>query len=413
MRLPTILLTFAALLALLSACKPKPDTEVAEESASASLRVSLVKPSLSAEPGSLNANGMIAARNLVLIGAELSGIRIQSMYAELGDWVQPGQILAKLDDRVIQVELRQAKAQLAQAKASLATAQADATRGAVLRKKGLVSERDVEQIQAALLSAQAQVEIADASKAAVALRLSFTEIRAPQKGWISTRSAQAGQLITPATTLFTLIENGELEWRAEVFEHDLTRISVGTKVQLLPAQSGDQQNSQRKNSQQSEAGQSMLTGKVRSLGVEVDPAKRTVMVLVQLNRPASQEQAPDAYGVQAGSYASGQFILKAEPILTLPSAAIVERDGYSYVYLATANSAAPGLSIAKSVQVEIVKRTGTRVALAQSGSFAFDASQSVVASGGGFLVDGDRIQVVAETQSTPTASAPAISAPKL
>jgi len=403
MRFPPIRLAFAALLALvaLNACKPKSDTAIAEQSSGASLRVSLVKPSLSTELGSLNANGQIAARNLVLIGAELSGVRIQSMNAELGDWVQPDQLLAKLDDRVIQVELRQAKAQLAQAKASLATAQADAARGAVLRKKGLVSERDVEQIQAALLLAQAQVEIADASKAAVALRLSFTEIRAPQKGWISARSAQAGQLVTPGNTLFTLIENGELEWRAEVFEHDLSRISVGTEAQLMPAQSGE-----RANSPQSETSQPLLTGKVRSLGVEVDPAKRTVMVLVQLNAPNGRERAADAYGVQAGSYASGRFILKAEPTLTLPSAAIIERDGYSYVYTATANPAAPGLSIAKSVQVEIVKRIGARVAIAQSGSFAFDASQSVVASGGGFLVDGDRIQVVPETQSSPAASAP-------
>ena len=399
MRLLTVRLTFAALLALLalSACKPT-NTAKADETAGASLRVSLVKPSLSLEAGSLNANGQIAARNLVLIGAELSGVRIQSIYAELGDWVKPEQLLAKLDDRVIKVELRQANAQLAQAKASLATAQADATRGAVLRKKGLVSARDVEQIQAALLSAQAQVEIADAGKAAAALRLSFTEIRAPQKGWISARTAQAGQLLTPGATLFTLIENGELEWRAEVFEHDLNRIRVGTVAQLQTAQSPEANRAP-----QNDAGEIVLTGEVRSLGVEVDPAKRTVLVLVQLNWLPGAEQS---YGVQAGSYASGRFILKDEPLLTLPSAAIIERDGFSYVYTATANPASPGLYTAKSVQVEIVKRTGTRVAIAQSGSFAFEASQSVVASGGGFLVDGDRIQVVPETTGTPTASAP-------
>jgi RND family efflux transporter MFP subunit len=400
MRLLTISLLLTALIAL-SACKPKTDPAGTDDSASASLRVSLVKASASSEPGSLNANGQIAARNLVLIGAELSGVRIQSVHAELGDWVQPGQLLAKLDDRVIQVELRQAGAQVAQAKASLATARADATRGAVLRKKGLVSERDVEQVQAALLSAQAQIEIANANKAAVALRLSFTDIRAPQKGWISARSAQAGQLLTPGTNLFTLIENGELEWRAEVFEQDLNRISIGTAVELLPPQS-----QQQKKPGYSESSQVILIGKVRSLGVEVDPAKRTVLVLVQLNWPAMRRQASDSYGVQAGSYANGRFILKSEPILTLPSAAIVERDGYSYVYVAIADPAKPGLSTAKSVRVEIVKRMGTRVALAQSGGFSFDASQSVIASGGGFLADGDRIQVVPDAAAIPAISAP-------
>lgn len=400
MRLLTISLLLTALIAL-SACKPADDPASSDESASASLRVSLVKASEGSEPGSLNANGQIAARNLVLIGAELSGVRVQSMHAELGDWVQTGQLLAKLDDRVIQVELRQAGAQLAQAKASLATARADATRGEVLRKKGLVSARDVEQVQAALLSAQAQVEIADANKAAVALRLSFTDIRAPQKGWISARSAQAGQLLTPGANLYTLIENGELEWRAEVFEHDLNRISVGTVAELLPAHSQPS-----KSLPQGENQQVILTGKVRSLGVEVDAAKRTVMVLVQLNWPAAQGLASPSYGVQAGSYASGRFILKAEPILTLPSAAIVERDGYSYVYIAVANPGKPGLSTAKSARVEILKRMGTRVALAQSGSFAFDANQSVIASGGGFLADGDRIQVVPDGAAIRAIGAP-------
>ncbi len=377
-----LLATFLALIAL-NSCKPSADSDTAGESTQASLRVNLVRPTLSSEPGSLNANGAIAARNLVLIGAELSGVRIQSMHVELGDWVKQDQLLAKLDDRVIQVELRQARAQRSAANASLATAQADAARGAVLRKKGLVSAREVEQVQAALLSAQAQLEIADAGVAAAALRLSFTEIRAPQKGWLSARHAQAGQLLSPGAVLFELIEDGELEWRAEVFERDLAGIGVGTLVEMQPAQS-------------TSIGNPLLTGVVRSLGVEVDSAKRTVLVLVKLNLPGAGSSVANRFGLQAGSYASGRFILRAETLLTLPSDAIVERDGYSYVYTAQANPKTPGLSTVKPLRVEIVRRLGERIALAQAGSFAFDAEQAVVASGGGFLADGDRIEVVPE-----------------
>ena len=384
LRLIGSLAALVSILIAFTACKPKADSARAGESTQASLRVNLVRPTLISEPGSLSANGAIAARNLVLIGAELSGVRIQSMHAELGNWVKPGQLLAKLDDRVIQVELRQAKAQRSAANAHLATAQADATRGAVLRKKGLVSARDVEQVQAALLSAQAQMEIADATVAAAALKLSFTEVRAPQKGWLSARSAQAGQMLSPGAVLFTLIENGALEWRAEVFESDLSKLSVGTLVEMLPAPMHALKNS-------------ALTGVVRSLGVEVDSAKRTVSVLVQLNMPGAGSSAPSHYGLQAGSYASGRFVLPPQLLLTLPSEAIVERDGHSLVYIAQENLKTPGLRTAKPQRVEITRRLGERVALAQTGSFAFDAEQSVVASGGGFLAEGDRIEVVPET----------------
>ena len=129
-----------------------------------------------------------------------------------------------------------------------------------------------------------------------------------------------------------------------------------------------------------------VDGLVRMVAPTVDVATRNGLVYVDLPAPGS---------LRAGMFARGEFDIGATAALTLPQAAVLLRDGFHYVLRVGPDS--------KVVQtkVEVGRRVGDRVEI--SAGLAADAR--VVASGGGFLADGDLVRVV--DAAAPAAPAPA------
>ena len=119
----------------------------------------------------------------------------------------------------------------------------------------------------------------------------------------------------------------------------------------------------------------------------VDAQTRNGLVYVDL--------PPGAAGVRAGMFARGEFELGRTAALTLPQSAVALRDGFQYVYLVESN----GHVLQR--KVTLGRRVGDRVELLGG----LVAGQQVVASGVGFLADGDRVQVVAAAASAPAAAA--------
>jgi RND family efflux transporter MFP subunit len=122
-----------------------------------------------------------------------------------------------------------------------------------------------------------------------------------------------------------------------------------------------------------------VEGRVRVLAPTVDPATRTALVYVDLPPEAAE------VGLRAGAFARGQIELARAPALTLPQSAVVLRDGFSYVFRLGDD--------AKVMQTKVVtgRRQGERIEILSG--LARDAR--VVASGAGFLADGDAVRVVA------------------
>jgi multidrug efflux pump subunit AcrA (membrane-fusion protein) len=88
-------------------------------------------------------------------------------------------------------------------------------------------------------------------------------------------------------------------------------------------------------------------------------------------------------------FAQGEFGLGRAPALTLPTTAVVSRDGFAYVF--RLESADPkGLGKVAQVKVELDRRIGDRVEIVSG--LAREAR--VVATGAGFLADGDTVQIV-------------------
>ncbi len=372
---PKSLLLFALAGLLIAAAywlmRPKaaPQTAPAANPAGAGASTSVARPALTvtstqaqtlALPIKLTAHGNIAAWQEASVGAEIGGLRLAEVLVNVGDTVQRGQVLARFATDAVQADLAQARAVVAEASASAQEATANADRVRALLNTGVFSGQQSSQYLTAEQTAKARVESAKAVMAAQLLRLQNTEVRASDSGIISTRLATVGAVVGAGSELFKLIRQGRLEWRAEVGASELYRLPVGAAVSVAAA-SG-----------------SPVTGRVRTVAPTVDPQTRSGLVYVDLPSEPSKQA-----GLKAGMFASGEFELGSSPALTVPQQAVVVRDGFSYVFRLNADQRVSQL------KVQTGRRVGERVELLDG----VGAESSLVASGAGFLNDGDLVKV--------------------
>lgn len=339
------------------------------------LTVTTTQAQLSALPIQLTANGNIAAWQEASVGTESNGLRLAEVLVNVGDVVQRGQLLARFAIESVQADVAQARAAVNEATASALEATANADRVRTLQGTGTFSGQQINQYLTAEQTARARVESAKAGLAAQALRLKNTQVPAPDSGIISTRSATVGAVLASGTELFRLIRQGRLEWRAEVTSTELGRLLPGTAVSVTAASGA------------------RLLGRVRMVAPTVDPQTRSGLVYVDL---PTDPKTGSPSGFKAGMFGRGEFELGSSNALTVPQQAVVVRDGFSYVFRLNTDQRVSQLKL------QIGRRVGDRVEVLAG----IGADAVLVASGAGFLNDGDLVKVVpALTQNTAAATA--------
>ncbi len=329
--------------------------------AKAALTVQVVSPKPGQWTSTLPVNGNVAPWSEAIIGSQVSGLRLVEVVAQVGDAVSAGQLLARFDDAPVQTDLAQAKAALQEAQAQLQEAAANAQRAKGLAGTGALSAQQMGQFEANEAVARARVATAQAAVAAQELRLQHTRVVAPDAGLISGRSATLGAVAGPGTELFKLIRQSRLEWRAEVPAAEVARVKPGVAARLTTPSGA------------------VVLGTVRKVSPSVDPQTLNAMVYVDL-KPGDSSQA------RAGMFARGELRFDARRSLTLPSSAVLLREGFDVVLVVDAQQRV------RQTKVRVLAREGEQVALE-----GVDEGARVVARGGAFLADGDAVRVVEAT----------------
>lgn len=326
----------------------------------AALSVQIVRPQSGQWPMTVTANGAIAPWQEAVIGAELAGLRLSAVLVNVGDRVKRGQVLATLQAESVQADVNAARASLLEAEALLTEARANADRARALHGSGALSIQEAQRTITSELTSKARVDSAKAQLATQALRLRQTRVLAPDDGVISARGATVGAVAQPGQELFRLIRQGKLEWRAELPSSDLQRIKPGMVAWATPP------------------GASAVQGKVRVVAPTVDPMTRNGIVYIDL--PASALNV----GLRAGMFASGKLEIGHSQGLTLPQTAVLLREGFTYVFKVD------GKGLVSRVKVQVGRRIGERIEVTKG----LEPQADVVASGVGFLSDGDTVRVV-------------------
>lgn len=199
-------------------------------------------------PAVLQAVGTVQSSHMVDIRARVEGYLDRIAYTE-GSLVKMGDLLFQIDPRPFQASLDSANAELSGQKAILWNATKTRNRLEPLYEAHAISERDLDNAIASQLSAQAQVESAQANVRTAELNFAYTTIQAPIDGITSQANYREGSLITqslpkPLTTVsaidpiwvnFSISENSLLEHQKAVkagFIKDPSKMSFEVQIIL-------------------------------------------------------------------------------------------------------------------------------------------------------------------------------------
>jgi len=321
--------------------------------------VSVTEVGVSAVPSTVSIIGTIAARYDMPIGVEGDGGRVTAVYVEAGDHVKQGQVLAHLNNSVLEPQVTNLEAALDQARAEADLAQAEYQRAQAVGSSGALSAEETQRRKSSAVTAASHVKVAAAQLEEAKARLARADVRAPAEGIILTRSVEVGQTaMAGGEALFRLSKDGETELRGQVAEQDLPLLKVGQTVDVRLTGTSK-----------------IYQGRIRLLGAVIDPATRLGTAKVALT--------PDP-NLRPGAFARAEVTVSNAERAVLPQTAVLSDDKGSYVLVVNTQ----GKVERKSVRVTGMVPSGVTIAE------GIKPKDQIVTSAGAFLQEGETVKPV-------------------
>jgi multidrug efflux system membrane fusion protein len=206
--------------ALLWSCgkKEAPETATPIPAPGTEIAVRLVKVENSSEGATILATGMLASDTEARLAFKTGGI-IRKVFADEGDRVQKGQLLAQL-------QLTEIQAQVTQAEYGVEKSRRDLERVQNLYRDSAATLEQVQNLNTVFDMAKQNLEIAR-------FNLQYSEIRAPQAGVIIKKMASEGELAAPGMPVLVMNGTGPANWIA-AGERDRQRLGAHQRRRCRP-----------------------------------------------------------------------------------------------------------------------------------------------------------------------------------
>jgi membrane fusion protein (multidrug efflux system) len=194
--------------------------------------VSVVEIKPENTPATFEFTGKTASSRQVEINARVEGYLDKIAYEE-GSLVKTGQLLFQIDPKPFQAALDSAKATLAQQEATLTRARQTLARVKPLAKQNAVSQQDLDNATAGVLTSEAQVQAAKAQVETAQLNLGYTTIKSPLNGLSSSANFREGALIVPGganSQLTTIVQIDPMWVNFGVGENEVLKLKSQTEA---------------------------------------------------------------------------------------------------------------------------------------------------------------------------------------
>lgn len=176
--------------------------------------------------------GDVATRRRGQLAFERAG-RIVAIEADEGDRVEAGQLLARLDDQVLEAQLGAAQAAATAAEAQLAYARQELERYEAMADAAAEADRDLWRSEVAIRGATAAQRTAESMR--LERELAQGELRAPYGGILVARGLTLGSYANPGEMVFELVDLDSREVRLELPQDLAVGLAVGTPVEIHSA----------------------------------------------------------------------------------------------------------------------------------------------------------------------------------
>jgi RND family efflux transporter MFP subunit len=340
--------------------------------------VKLVTVGPSALQMQLEYAGEVRARIESRIGFRVAG-KIVQRQAELGQRVQAGQLLARLDVSDYALATQAARAQVAAATTQRDLAAADFERFSKLKAQNFISGAELDRREAQLKSAQAQLDQVRAQLVTQGHQADYTRLLADAAGVVTGIEAEPGQVVAAGTPVVRIARDGPRDAVFFVPEDRVGQLRVGLPVQVR-AWSAD----------------TLMPGEVREVAASADPVTRTFLVKVAV-------QAKDVPPLGATVYVTPQWhAAEGLQAIKLPTSSLRQEGGETAVWVYEPGDGGGGT--VRSQVVQVATADGNEAVIAAG----LAPGMQVVASGVHVLTPGQKVTVYKpKFDKTPADKAPA------
>jgi RND family efflux transporter MFP subunit len=281
--------------------------------------------------------------------APRTGGRLLSVAVQLGDAVRRGQAIAKVEDREIVEQVRQAEASLEVSKATIRQREADLNvaqlnfeRSKNLYARQLLAKQALDDAESRYLAAVAQLDLSkaqqsqtDARLQELRINLQHTTVVSPVDGFVGKRNVDPGAMVNTNTAIASVVEISRLKLVVNVVEKDLRMVTVGdlgvVEVDAYPGEN--------------------FNGRVARVAPVLDPATRTATMEIEI---------PNAdYRLKPGMYARVSLTVEEHKnALVAPKTAVVDFENKRGVWIANAENRAKFVPVTLGIddadRVEII-----------------------------------------------------------
>jgi RND family efflux transporter MFP subunit len=311
----------------------------------------------------LSFSGAVRPRIESALGFRVPG-KIVARLVNVGDRVEVGQVIARLDETDLKLAENSARAAVAAARSRRDVASDNLERAKVLLPKEIISQAAYDTRRNELDAAAAALESAEAQLRQAVNAVGYATLRADKAGIVTAVTGEPGQVISAGQPIVALAEAGATEVAVAIPEQDAGRITVGQQAKVTlwagPELSVD--------------------GRVREIAGQADAASRTYAVRIAVPNPPPN--------MRLGMTATVALAVDepASP-LVVPITALTESDGGTVAFVVDALS-------------KVVRKTAVTVAgVGEEGAHiarGLQAGDMVVTAGVQFLRDGMRVRLPGE-----------------
>ena len=308
--------------------------------------------------------GRIKSANEAALGFRISG-RMFERPVRVGDRVEAGQVIARLEPQNEMNALRSAQANLAAAQAQLTEASNRFERQQTLLSQGWTTRTLFDQAEKARQTAKAQVDAAEAQLESAHDLVGFTELKADAPGVVTAVGAEPHEVVQAGQMIVRLARH---DGRDAVFD---------VPAQVLRTAQGEPEISVRL----TDDPKVTATGRVREVAPQADPITRTFQVKVGLTDP------PEA--MRLGATVIGSMQGNAEPIIEIPASGLTKANGNPAVWIVD-----PATETVSLRNVDVGQFDPATVTISQG----LDTGEVIVTAGVQALHPGQKIRILGSSQ---------------
>jgi RND family efflux transporter MFP subunit len=251
------------------------------------------------------------------VAAEVSGI-VESFPIREGDFIQKGDIIAKLTSAYLELRLKAAEAKREQTRANLLFSEKEYERTKKLKTTNSIAEKNYDEAFYNYQALSQGLLVSEAEIDQLAYEIARKTVISPFAGFVAAEHTQVGEYINPGGPVATLLDLRQIQVAVDVPERYSVMIAPGSRVKVIIGSVSEE----------------FMPGRLYAILPQGDPNSRTFPVRINLPNPG--------YKIRSGMEATVYFDLAgSKNALLVPKDAVVTAGNNRLVFAVFQGKAVP------------------------------------------------------------------------